>query len=173
MGSRVMSPASNKAVPSSEGMRAVASPPPRPHGRQRGQLAPHPFPSKAPPCPGGARQKLGRSPPPRTRSPHLPAKAGSVPARPLRRGEGHRAGSGAVVPLRRIPGALRRGKRGCPSPRGPWQPPGTVAAPVPSRLTVGPCQGGALLHTEQGRGWHAARSQLQPHTEPRFGALLP
>lgn len=122
MGSRVMSPASNKAVPSSEGMRAVASPPPWPHGRQRGQPAPRPFPSKAPPRPGGSETQ-GRSPPPHTRSPHLPAKVGSILARPRQR----RGGSPLGV-RSRCPVALHR-RRAVEREAGLPRPPGDRGSP--------------------------------------------
>lgn len=51
-----------------------------------------------------------------------PPKRGWSPPDLSRGGEGHRVGSGAAVLLRCIPGTLRRGKQGYPSPWGPWQP---------------------------------------------------
>lgn len=117
MGSRVMSPASNKAVPSSRGMRAVASPLPWRHRQQHGQPLPLPL-APSPAKPRHAQRERSRG----WVEAHLPAPI--HPVRPLRGREGHRTGPEApAVLLRRIPSVLRRGKQGCPSPRGPRQPP--------------------------------------------------
>jgi len=160
-----MSPASNKAVPSSGGMRAVASPPPRPHGHRPPEWAasPPPLPQQSPAMPRGRKAEVGSQP----TSPHpfTPSRwqsgVGRCQTPPER--EGHHMGSRAAVPLRHVPGALRRRKQGCPRPRDHGSPRALPAG-------HGPCQDGALLHAEQGRGWHAARSPLRPLTASRAGA---
>lgn len=137
-----------------------------------GSQPPAPSPVKPRRAPGEAKRRVEAHLPTPVRPISLPKWGRSSPDL-ARGGEGHRSGSGAAVPLRCIAGVPWRGKQGYPDPRG------TVAAPVPSQLTAGTCQGGALLHTEQGHGWHAARSLLRLHRcsqgqgQPRFGALLP
>lgn len=74
--------------------------------------------------PGGSKAEVGSKPTsPRLFTPS-PCQSGVGPCQTsLEGGEGHHVGSGAAVLLRCISGALRRGKQGCPSPWGPWQPP--------------------------------------------------
>lgn len=152
MGSRVMSPASNKAVPSSRGMRAVASPLPWRHRQQHGQ----PLPLPLAPSPAKPRHAQGE----RSRGwveAHLPAPIHPVSPADL-------SGGGKVT------ARVRRRRPSCCVASPACCGEGSRVAPAPGDrdsplLAAGLCQEGALLHTEQG----AAHPQLWRTAAPGAG----
>lgn len=118
-------------------MRAVAGP----HGRQRGRPAPCLFPGKAPLCPRGAKQKLGRSTPP----PHP-----FTPSPCLIRVSPHQTSPEKGRSPRRVRSRCPVALHSLELEAGLSQPVETVAAPVASQLTAWTSQRDALCILSRG-----------------------